>query len=128
MTTDPANIHIDASPDEVWALVGDFGDLGWMAGVNGCEVDGKVRTVQTMGMTIQEQLVWRDAEARTLTYSIVGEGAPVESHEATITVMDTPDGGSHVTWAVGVVPEEATPMFRDIYQGALDHLKTHLEG
>lgn len=125
---EPASVDIDASPDEVWELVGTFGGLdNWMAGVDGCSVDGDVRTVETMGMTIQEKLVSRDADARTLTYAIVGEGAPVESHEATITVMEKPDGASHVTWAVGVVPAEATPMFRDIYQGALDHLKTHLE-
>lgn len=129
MTTDPASIDIAASPDDVWALIGTFGGLDtWMAGVDSCVVEGDIRTVGTMGMEIQEKLVSRDAEARTITYAIVGEGAPVESHEATISVMDTPDGGAHVTWAVGVVPAEATPMFRDIYQGALDHLKNHLEG
>ncbi|CAN5544971.1 hypothetical protein BH24ACT4_BH24ACT4_21510 [soil metagenome] len=129
MTDDPANIHVDATPDEVWALVGTFGGLDtWMAGVDSCSMEGDVRTIETMGMTIQEKLVSRDEAERTITYSIVGEGAPVESHEATITVMEKPDGGTHVTWAVGVVPAEATPMFRDIYQGALDHLKSHLEG
>lgn len=128
MTTEPASIDIDAAPDDVWALIGTFGGLDtWMAGVDSCQVDGDIRTIETMGMTIQEKLVARDAEARTITYSIVGEGAPVESHEATISVMEKPDGGTHVTWAVGVVPADANPMFRDIYQGALDHLKTHLE-
>ena len=129
MTDAPASIDIAASPTAVWDLVGTFGGLDtWMAGVDSCVVEGDVRTVETMGMKIQEKLVSRDEDARTITYSIVGEGAPVESHEATISVMETPDGGSHVTWAVGVVPVEANPMFVDIYQGALEHLKTHLEG
>ena len=129
MSIDPARIEIDAPVQEVWDLVGTFGGLDtWMAGVDSCTVDGDIRTVETMGMTIQEKLVSRDEAARIITYSIVGEGSPVESHEATITVMGTPDGGSAVTWAVGVSPAEATPMFRDIYQGALDHLKTHVEG
>ncbi len=129
MPTEPASIDIDATPEEVWALVGTFGGLDtWMAGVDSCEVEGDVRTIETMGMTIQEKLVSRDAEARTITYSIIGGGAPVDSHEATITVMEKPGGDTHVTWAVGVMPADATPMFRDIYQGALDHLKAHLEG
>jgi carbon monoxide dehydrogenase subunit G len=112
----------------VWALIGEFGGLDtWMDGVDGCVVDGDIRTVDTMGMQIQEKLVGRDADARTITYSIVGEGAPVASHEATISVLEA-DGGSEVTWDVTVEPAEATPMFRDIYQGALGGLKNHLEG
>ena len=55
-----------------------------------------------------------------------GEGAPVQSHEATVRVLDAP-GGSEVTWEVTVEPAEAEGMFRDIYQGALDALKAKLE-
>lgn len=126
--TETARITIAKPPAEVWALVGEFGGLDtWMAGVDGCVVDGDIRTVDTMGMTITEQLVGRDTDARTITYSIVGEGAPVAKHEATISVLDA-DGGTEVTWDVAVEPAEATPMFKDIYQGALGALKTHLEG
>ena len=126
--TETARTTIAKSPAEVWALVGEFGGLEtWMAGVDACTVEGDVRVVKTMGMEIQERLVGRDADARTITYSIEGEGAPVQAHEATISVLDAADG-SEVTWDVTVEPAEATPMFRDIYQGALDNLKTHLEG
>lgn len=129
MSTETARIEIAAPADEVWGLIGEFGGLDtWMAGVDSCEVDGDVRTVGTMGMKVQEQLVARDPEARTLTYSIVGEGAPVDEHRATISVAEADDGASVVTWAVTVVPVDATGMFKDIYQGALGHLKTHLEG
>ncbi len=120
-------IDIDASPDAVWAVVGDFGGLDtWMAGVDSCEVEGDVRTIQTMGMTLTEQLKGRDADARSITYSIVGEGKALESHEATITVHEAGDG-SRVTWEVSVAPEGAA-MFKDIYQGALGQLKTTLVG
>ncbi len=129
MTTETARIDIAKPADEVWALVGEFGGLdGWMAGVDSCTVEGDIRTISTMGMTLTEQLVSRDAEARTITYSIVGEGAPVAKHEATITVHDKGDGASEVTWDVAVEPAEATPMFKDIYQGALVQVKDTLEG
>lgn len=129
MSTETATIDIAKPADEVWALVGEFGGLDtWMAGVDACVVDGDIRTVSTMGMEITEQLVGRDADARTITYSIVGEGAPVEQHEATISVIDAGDGTSTVNWDVAVTPAEATPMFKDIYQGALGALRRHLEG
>lgn len=127
--TETARIDIASTPEEVWALVGQFGGLdSWMAGVDRCEVDGDIRTVETMGMTITEKLIGRDDDARTITYAIVGEGAPAESHEATIGVAPNASGGSEVTWSVTVEPTEAEAMFRDIYQGALANLKQHLEG
>jgi carbon monoxide dehydrogenase subunit G len=126
--TETARIDIDASPDAVWAVVGDFGGLdSWMAGVDACDVEGDVRTVHTMGMQIKEKLVARDDATRSITYSIT-EGAPAESHEATITVADGADGGSHVTWDVSVAPDEMAELFGGIYQGALDALKGHIEG
>jgi carbon monoxide dehydrogenase subunit G len=126
--TETARIDISAPAGDVWALIGQFGGLDdWMAGVDACVVEGDLRTVSTMGMEITERLVGRDEAARTITYSIVGEGAPVQSHEATISVLES-DGGSEVTWAVTVEPAEAEGMFRDIYQGALDGLKATVEG
>ena len=126
--TETARIDISAPTDDVWALVGQFGGLEtWMDGIEACVVDGDIRTVSTMGMQITERLVGRDEAARSITYSIVGEGAPVQSHEATVRVLDA-DGGSEVTWEVTVEPAEAEGMFRDIYQGALDALKAKLEG
>lgn len=129
MQTETARIDIAKPAAEVWALVGEFGGLdSWMAGIDSCTVDGDIRTIETMGMTLTEQLVGRDAEGRSITYSIVGEGAPVAKHEATITVLDAGDGVSEVTWDVSVEPDEAASMFKDIYQGALGQVKTTLEG
>jgi len=127
--TETARIDIAKPAAEVWALVGEFGGLDtWMAGIDSCTVEGDVRTIETLGMTLTEQLVGRDAEGRSITYSIVGEGAPVAKHEATITVLDAGDGASEVTWDVSVEPDEAAAMFKDIYQGALGQVKTTLEG
>jgi carbon monoxide dehydrogenase subunit G len=126
--TETARIDIAKPADEVWALVGEFGGLDtWMAGIDSCTVEGDIRTIETMGMTLTEQLVGRDADARSITYSIVGEGAPVAKHEATITVLDAGDGASEVTWDVSVEPDEAVALFKDIYQGALAQVKDKLE-
>ena len=127
MESETAEIEIDASPADTWAVVGDFGGLVWMPGIDECTVDGDVRTISMMGMEIKEQLKGRDEDARAIAYAIVDGPVPLDSHLATITVHDGADGGSRVTWQVDVEPEGAA-MFKDIYQGALGALKDKLEG
>ena len=127
MGTGQASIDIDKSADDVWALVGDFGGIsGWMPGIESCRVEGENRILDTMGMTITETLRSKDDAARAITYSVV-DGAPVESHQATVTV--TPRGDScHVTWDVDALPDEMADLMATIYQGSLDALKVHVEG
>jgi len=120
------DITIARKPDEVWAVVGDFGGLdAWLPGVESCRLEGDDRHVAMMGMEIVEHLVAKDDDARRITYGIVGGVPGVERHEATITV--SPDGdGSKVTWDVDV-DDAMTDMFVQIYQQGLEALKTHLE-
>ena len=128
MATGTTEIDIAKSADDVWAVAGDFGGIGgWMPGIESCTVDGDVRTIAMSGMEIGERLVRRDDAERVLVYSIASGPAPVDHHEATITV--TPAGaGAHVTWAVDVEPETMLPLFTQIYQQSLGALKAHVEG
>lgn len=122
-----ASIDIERDPDAVWAVVGDFGGLGWMPGIDSCTVAGEDRTLAMMGMEIVERLLGRDEAARSITYGIVGGSLPVDKHVATITV--NPAGaGSHVTWDVEVAPDTLTDIMQQTYQGALGALKERLEG
>ena len=120
------DINIKAAPDKVWAVVGDFGGLaGWLPGVESCEVQGDDRVVEMMNMKITEQLVNKDDGARQIVYGIT-DGVPVETHQATITVL--PDGnGSRVTWLVDT-DDAMTEMMSQIYQQGLVALKEHVEG
>ena len=128
MASGISEIDIARSADDVWKVVGDFGGLAsWMPGIETCTVEGDLRTISMSGMEIGERLVRRDDAERVLVYSIASGPAPVDHHEATITV--TPAGsGSHVTWAVDVEPETMLPLFTQIYQQSLDALKQHVEG
>ena len=98
-------VHIARRPEEVWALISDFGGLDrWMSGIDRCEVDGDVRTLETMGMTLKERLVAQDDEARTQSYTLFEGPMPVEHHLATLSVE--PDGdGTRFTWSYEVEPE-----------------------
>jgi carbon monoxide dehydrogenase subunit G len=122
-----SEIDIARSADDVWKVAGDFGGLaGWMPGIEKCTVDGDIRTVEMGAMKVDERLVARDDAKRLLTYSIES-GAPVDRHEATITV--TPAGsGAHVTYAVDVAPDSMADLLQGMYQQSLEALKAHVEG
>jgi len=127
MGSGTAAVDIAASADQVWTVVGDFGGIAtWMPGIETCRVEGDDRIIEMMGMTITERLVAKDDAGRTLTYAIA-DGAPVESHEAVITV--TPTGETaHVTWVVDAKPDEMADVMTGLYQQSLEALKAHVEG
>jgi carbon monoxide dehydrogenase subunit G len=111
-----------ATPDEVWAKVGQFGSIAELfPAIESFRVEGDDRVIGMFGMEIRERLVARDEETRTLTYSVVA-GVPLDSHSATISVE--PEGtGSKVTWAYAVTPDEMAPVFGDTYKAALASLE-----
>jgi carbon monoxide dehydrogenase subunit G len=127
MATATAELTMSSSPDAVWAVVRDYHGLaGWMPGIDESVAEGDDRVLTMMGMTIRERLVKCDEDAKALTYSIV-DGAPVESHEATITVHPA-DGGSRVTWDVTATPDDMAALMQGLYQGALESLKAKAGG
>jgi mxaD protein len=121
MAESSTTVEVKAPPDELWALVGDFGAVGdYMDGIDSCRVEGDDRVLETMGLTIRERLVERDEAARSITYSIV-DGVPCESHRATVSVEPRGEGCA-VTWQVSASPDEMLPIFADAYRKALEGL------
>jgi mxaD protein len=118
MAAGAVDVTVAATPDEVWAKVGSFGEVDkFFPGIESFRVEGDDRIIGMFGMEIRERLLSRDDVTRTITYSVV-DGVPIESHTATISVE--PDGeGSKVTWAYDVEPAEMAPIFGDTYKGAL---------
>ena len=122
MAAGAVDVTIAATPDEVWAKVGDFGGVGkFFPGIESFRVEGDDRIIGMFGMEIRERLLARTRRAACLTYSVV-DGVPVESHTATISVEPEGDG-SKVIWAYDVAPEEMAPIFGDTYKGALAALE-----
>jgi mxaD protein len=121
MAQGSVELNIAGKPDEVWALVGNFGGVAdIMPVVESCTIEGDDRVLAMLGLEVRERLVSRDDAARSLTYSVIA-GVPLESHQATISVA--PDGdGSVVTWAFSVAPDEMAPIFEDTYRSGLGEL------
>ncbi len=120
-----AEITIDRPADDVWAVIGNFGELTWMPGVETCELDGDDRVLGMFGMRIVERQLARDDEDRTLTYGIVDGDMKPEVHRATITVMPA-GSGSFVTWDVET-DDAMVEVMQGAYTGALGALKEQLE-
>jgi carbon monoxide dehydrogenase subunit G len=119
---------INRSADDVWKVVRDFGGLAeYMPGIDKCEVDGDVRTLEMMGIQVKEQLHAIDDTARSITYSIVESPMTnLEFHQATITI--TPDGaGSRATWAWEIRPDELNPLMEGSYSSGVAGIKSALE-
>ena len=121
-----AEITIDRPADEVWAKLGNFGDLTWMPGIETCELDGDDRILGMFGMRIVERQLARDDENRTYTYGIVEGDMKPEVHRATVTVMPA-GSGSFVTWDVET-DDNMVEVMQGAYAGALGALKEQLEG
>ena len=128
MASAKAEATIDRTPNDVWNLVRDFGGIAdFMPGIDSCTVDGDVRTVGTMGIEVKEQLRHLDDDTRCISYSIIESPmSNMVSHLATISV-DAEGGGTHLTWAVEVEPDELLPIFSGIYEQSVVALKEKLE-
>ena len=120
-----SEITIDRSADDVWAKIGNFGDLAWMPGVETCELEGDDRVLGMFGMRVVERQYSRDDENRTYTYGIVEGDMKPEVHRATVTVMPA-GSGSFVTWDVET-DDNMVEVMQGAYTGALAALKEQLE-
>jgi mxaD protein len=111
------SITINAAPEKVWAVIGDFTSMAWHPAIASTEMTSekmRVLTLNTEGNpTITEELQKVDAEKMALTYKIKEMSViktitfnskdtpyftlPVNNYKATISVKAV-DGGSEVTW------------------------------
>lgn len=128
--------EVDATPEEVWALVREFGGIKkWNDGIDSVEVDGEgvgaVRTIKMGGIEIQERLEHIDETGRSFSYSIVAGPVPVENYLASMTIHDAGSDKSKVTWQGSFEPkgapaEDCERLFIGVYEGGLAALKKAL--
>lgn len=103
-----AELH--ASPDEVWALVGDFASFAdWHPAGTAVKVETRgeetLRTVTIAGgERLVERLEARDAEAMTLGYGFVSGPFPVVSLTSRLAVTGGEET-SVVTWTMRYEPK-----------------------
>lgn len=128
---------IEASVDDVWAIMSDFGGVQrWSSAIEKCEVEGEgVGAVRTLtmpgGLTLRERLESLDAPGHRFSYSIVEPTPlPLRGYLSTVTLRDRA-GRCAVDWRsrfepAGVSEEQAQAMVRGIYTGGIAAVKKAL--
>jgi hypothetical protein len=105
-------VEIEAPVDRLWALVADFGQIGWMKGIAKVEVKGSgvgmVREIHAAGSDkpVVEVLESMDEGARRIGYAIPENvPLPVDDYHATCTAVDLGDGRSRLDWGCSFTPK-----------------------
>jgi hypothetical protein len=133
MASAKATLDLDASPEDVWQLIGGFGSIpDWVPGMSQSEFaeGGRVRHLHDpAGQTFVEQLENYDRRACRYSYSILQSPFAVNDYLATIVVSRGEHGGCHIEWHATFVPSamsetEAETIFREIFAGGLKGLTT----
>ena len=134
-TTDVNVIEVDASADEVWAVLADLpATRMWLPGVVSARVDGAVR-VCTMadGQEIHERISDVSAERRSFRFDHLKVALPVRESGGTFTVTSAPDTGATVTLRTSFEPldptatEQLTGMIHAAFQQSLESLRRFIE-
>lgn len=143
------SVTIDAAPDKVWAVVGNFQDMSWLPPVEKTEGEGgnEAKATRTLtlkgGATVEEQLYKYDAEGRSYSYRITKvdvKTLPVNDYSSTIEVEPEGQGKAKVTWKGAFYrgymnndpPEElndesSKKAVQGLYRTGLDALKAKVE-
>ncbi len=141
-------VEINASPEKVWKIMGNFQDMSWHPAVSKLEGNGenavdatRVLTLQSGG-TIAEKLIKYDADNKRYKYEITDVDVkvlPVKNYSSMLSVKGEGDK-STVEWKGAfyrgfmnnnpppeLSDEAAIKAVKGVYRGGLDALKKKVE-
>lgn len=126
---------LPAAADKVWQIISDFNGLPkFVAAITHSSTEGSgVGAVRTLtlaggGPPVVEKLERWDAKARTLSYSIVKSGLPVENYLSTMEIRDLGKNQCELKWSStfepkGVPEAEAKKIVEGVYTAGFEGLK-----
>ncbi|SKC72539.1 SRPBCC family protein [Krasilnikoviella flava] len=129
MATVVREIVVDASPESVWAIVGDFesGPMrmsgGALTGSRMVRPDVRELTFAD-GTTARERLVGRDEGARRLAYAWIGDEVRHDNTSMQVFALD--DGRSRLVWTHDTLPDELTDWLAATMDRTAPLLRRHL--
>ncbi len=109
MPTFRHTIDIDATADQVWAVLGDIASVDrWIPGVTSVTVDGMTRLCTFEdGHTQDEEILDYQPHSRCYRYRIEGAPLPVTDNTGSFSVEDI-KGGAQVVWESSFEPLDPT--------------------
>jgi uncharacterized membrane protein len=121
---------IDAAPDKVWDVIGDWeqGPVRMAPGfVVSSIVDGDARVVTfANGAVARERFVTRDEGRKRLVWNIVG--GPTLHHNGVMEVHEAPTGQTRLTWTADVLPAEVAATYEGMMQNGMSLIAKTLGG
>ena len=121
---------IEASPEQVWDALRDWGALherlvpGFVVDTR---LDGEDRMVTFFnGVTVRERLISSSDDDRRLVWSIV-EG-PYAHHNGAAQVLANDDGTARFVWVADLLPDELGPPTDESMERGIETVKKTLEG
>ncbi len=128
MATIRIDQRLDASPDEVWKVIADYGNIAdWFPGIDESSAEGMTRRCKFGDIDIEEEIVTCDDDLRRLQYRITGGPMAPEFHLATVDIHDV-DGKTLLVYSCDVEPDEAKDILEPALQGGVDALKQRFGG
>jgi ligand-binding SRPBCC domain-containing protein len=127
MATMRETVHIDATPEKVWAGIREpLGLLDWFDGIDSGEMVGNARKLKMGDISVTEEIVTVDDDLRRFQYALIEMPIPIEFHLATIDVL--PDGdGTLLIYGVDVRPDMLKDVLGPTISGAAVGIKKHFE-
>jgi hypothetical protein len=132
MTQVSMSTQVNASPDQVWRLIGGFDALpDWLPLITCSETSegGRLRHVTLAdGAVLVERLLSFSESDRSYAYAIVGGPIPVANYRATLRVRpQAGQPGSVVDWAsefepAGAPEADVVALIRGVFQAGFDQL------
>ncbi|MEV4153277.1 SRPBCC family protein [Nocardia salmonicida] len=122
-----ASVHheflVDATPEEVWDVLRDFGAVHERLApgfVTDTRLDADTRTVTFAdGTVVVERLVDLDPVRRRVAYTVVGGSLHPSHHHAWMQAVPEADGRTRFIWHTDVLPEAlAAPIAESVEHGA----------
>jgi carbon monoxide dehydrogenase subunit G len=132
-----AEIHqqvtINRSPDDVWAVLGNLADVGWLPGVVSANVEGVHRVCTTSeGTEIHEEISGYSDDERSFSYEQTVHPLGFKSSRGTLAVEDDPAGArvtcdAEIEFSDDAQEQQFLPMLEQGYGAALEGLKSQVE-
>lgn len=131
--------EFEVSAQQMWDLLGNFGDISWAPGMDRVEVEGSgpgmVRKIymDSDGESIDEVLESMDAENMSFIYTIPRNlPMPITQYRAGPTIIDLGEGRCRVDWRGsgepnGVSDSEAEATMKGFYDLLLGWVDDHFQ-